>query len=82
MGLDLGIATHFRWAASPLISGWRFLGTAPVNLLLIKAAKLGGAGTLAAALIGAALLGALAWSALRIRAALRGPLRPAGGEAR
>jgi hypothetical protein len=83
MGLNDTAATHFRWAASPLVSGWRFLPTTSVDLLLLKMGKFGGPGTVAAVLVASPLLAALAWSGLRIRAELREPGRvtsPRGDE--
>ena len=65
-------ATRFVLAASPLVSGWRFLRTTPVDLLLLRMGEFAGwPGTVAAALIAACLLGCLVWTGRRIRATLR-----------
>ena len=65
-------ASQFALVASPLVSGWRFLAAAPVDLLLTRMGEFGGAlGTVAAVLIASVLLGALAWSGRLILAALR-----------
>jgi hypothetical protein len=58
-------------AASPLVAGWRFLGTMPLDLLLLKMRKFGVPGTVAAVLVAPPLLAALVWSGFRIRAELR-----------
>jgi hypothetical protein len=71
MGLNDTAASHVQWAASPLVSGWRFLRTTPVDLLLFKMGRFGAPGILAAVLVAVPLLGALAWSGFRIRAELR-----------
>lgn len=72
MGLGNTAAMHFQWTASPLISGWGFLPTAPVDLFLLRMGEFGGApGAVAAVLIASALLGVLVWTGRRIRQDLR-----------
>ena len=71
MGLTDTAASHVQWTASPLVAGWRFLGTMPLDLLLLKMRKFGAPGTLAAVLVASPLLAALVWSGFRIRAELR-----------
>jgi len=73
-GLGDTAVTHFEWTASPLVSGWRFLPTMSVDLLLLRMESFGGApGAVAAVLIASALLGLLAWAGHRIRTELREP---------
>jgi hypothetical protein len=78
MDLVNASATHFRWDASPLASGWRLLATNPPDLLLLRMGELGGApGAVAAVLFASILIGCLAWSGRRIWALLREDPSPA-----
>ncbi len=59
---------HFRPAASPLVSGWRFLSMAPLDLLWVRMWRTGQPGfVLAAAGIVTLLLGTIAGAAMRCR---------------
>ena len=72
MGIPQTASAQFSPAASPLISGWRFLTTTSVDLFLLRLGKIAGsAGTVAAVIIASALVGCLVWSARRILASLR-----------
>ncbi len=72
MGLPDTNAAHFRLAASPLVSGWRFLPTTSVDLFVVRLGHLAGRpGMIAGLLIASALLGCLVWSGRRIRDVLR-----------
>ena len=65
-------ASQFDVVASPLVSGWRFLPTTSVDLLLLRMGEFAGrGGTIAAVLIASVLLACLVWSGRRIREALR-----------
>jgi hypothetical protein len=75
-------AGHFRIAASPLVTGWSFLGIAPLDLPLAHLWR-GGRPVMFLSWLAASLgvAACLAWTGFRVRALLRGPA-PADGRGR
>jgi hypothetical protein len=63
---------QFQLAASPLVSGWTFLGVGPVDLFWVRKASLGGGGMLVSETAVLVLLSILVWSASSISRLLCG----------